>query len=209
MLSTAALLLLLLLCLAGGGECEAVRHPMVFFPGYGSTILQVDVEGQEMFPACPKSGSYSIYFGYDPNQGGFGELCTMQLLKILFDPTTGQFSSVPGVSVSIPNFGQLNCTQDYGTLFHFLELQGFREGVDLFVAGFDWRTAPGVDLTGDHKFIDATKRLVEDAFKASGNSRVYLTGHSNGPPMMQGFLNSQSTIWKEKYIGSSSLILHP
>lgn len=41
----------------------SVRHPVVFFPGFGTSRLRVEVEQQELEPDCPGSGSFHVAFG--------------------------------------------------------------------------------------------------------------------------------------------------
>jgi lysophospholipase-3 len=49
-------------------------------------------------------------------------------------------------------------------------------------------------------FLNRTKRLVEDSYRDSGNQRVHLVGHSNGPLYIQYLLTHTSQRWKDKYI---------
>eukprot|EP00850_Spirogloea_muscicola_P015513 SM000119S25656 [mRNA] locus=s119:212478:214433:- [translate_table: standard] len=73
-------------------------------------------------------------------------------------------------------------------------------GRSMFVACYDWRTVPGVDVTPGHKFLSAARRLVERAYRANGRRRVFLLGHSNGGPMAQALLAAQSRKWREQYV---------
>ena len=43
---------------ASSAAAAAARTPVVFFPGYGTTILQVTVDDQTSVKGCPSSGTY-------------------------------------------------------------------------------------------------------------------------------------------------------
>ncbi len=138
------------LLVAVPGAVARARTPVVFFPGYGTTILRVSVGDQTMVRGCPRSGSFED--GFPANVGvTFSQVCRDELRtprwrrgRDLSFPQ--RFSLVPGVSVSIPHYGQLASAPVYAGLYTALESAGYTANRDLVVAGYDFRLTP--DLGG-------------------------------------------------------------
>ena len=58
---------------AGSGQRDLT--PVVLFPAFHFTKLEVTVRNQTAFPACPRSGSFQDWF-LNPHQGtAFSQVC--------------------------------------------------------------------------------------------------------------------------------------
>jgi lecithin-cholesterol acyltransferase len=194
---SAVLALLLLFPVAA--SAATVRTPVVFFPGYGTTILRVTVRDQTSVRGCPSSGSFDD--GIPANVGTtFSQVCRDRLLTPRWRNGAHlsfpqRFSLPPGVKVTIPNYGEPASAPVYGPFYAALEAAGYKAGRDLFVAGYDFRLTP--DLAG---FLPRTERLIEQAWRRNQLHPVRLVGHSNGPLYAQYLLTHVSAQWKHKYI---------
>jgi len=186
--------------LAEGAAVAAVpRTPVVFFPGYGTTVLRVTVNNQSSVKGCPRSGTYGD--GIPANVGTtFSQVCRDELITPRWKrdrrlPFPKRFSLPPGVKVSIPNYGQTTSAPVYDGFYSALEAAGYTAGRNLMVAGYDFRLTP--DLDG---FLGRTKRLIVQTWRRNDKRPVRLVGHSNGPLYAQYLLTHVSARWKRRYI---------
>jgi lysophospholipase-3 len=177
----------------------APRTPIVFFPGYGTTILRVTVHDQTTVKGCPPSGNYED--GIPANVGTtYDQVCRDRLITPRWNPNRRlpfpkRFSLPPGVKVSIPNYGQSSSAPVYNGFYAALEAAGYTAGRNLVVAGYDFRLTP--DLDG---FLARTKRLIVRTWRRNHEHPVRLVGHSNGPLYAQYLLTHVSARWKHTYI---------
>jgi lecithin-cholesterol acyltransferase len=189
--------LLLLFAVAAGAA--AARTPVVFFPGYGTTILRVTVRDQTSVRGCPSSGSFED--GIPANVGKtFSQVCRDRLITPRWRlgahlSFPQRFSLPQGVAVTIPNYGEPASAPVYAPFYRALEAAGYTGGHDLVVAGYDFRLTP--DLAG---FLPRTERLIEQTWRRNQHQPVRLVGHSNGPLYAQYLLTHVSAQWKHKYI---------
>jgi len=192
-------LLGLVLLFPVASSAAAARTPVVFFPGYGTTILRVTVHDQTLVAGCPGSGSFED--GIPANVGTtFSQVCRDRLITPRWrnGPHLSfpqRFSLTPGVKVTIPNYGEPASAPVYGQFYAALEAAGYKAGRDLVVAGYDFRLTP--DLAG---FLPRTERLIEQTWRQNHHQPVRLVGHSNGPLYVQYLLTHVSAQWKRKYI---------
>ena len=174
------------------------RTPVVFFPGYGTTILQVTVRGQHGVAGCAPSGSFQDGIPADVGTT-YDEICRARLLTPSYPGSARiaiarRFRRPAGVRVTIPHYGEPSSAPVYAGLYSALERAGYVPGVDLLVAGYDFYLTP--DLGG---FLPRTERLIEVAAHRAGRP-VRLVGHSNGPLYAQYLLTHVSTAWKRRYV---------
>ena len=194
------LVLLLMLALAPLSASAATgRTPVVFFPGYGATTLRVEVRDQTSVPGCPRSGSFEDGIPADVGTM-FSQVCRDRLLTPRWSNNPHlsfpeRFSLPPGVTVSIPHYGQTSSAPAYGALYTALESAGYRAGRDLVVAGYNFRLTP--DLGG---FRARTEQLIQQTWRRNGHRPVRLVGHSNGPLYIQYLLTHASARWRRTYI---------
>jgi lecithin-cholesterol acyltransferase len=180
--------------------------PVVLFPAFHFTKLQVTVHDQTAFPGCPRSGSFQDWF-LNPHQGTtFSQMCRDELLTLRYDrrsrkPMRLRFSNQRGVSVRILDYGRPASAPFYGPLYSALEAAGYTAGKNIRVAGYDARLTP--DMGG---FLRRTKRLIERTSRANGGRPVQLIGHSNGPLYAQYLLTHTSHAWRHRYIHGFSPI---
>ena len=191
-------LLAVLLALAPAAAGTA-RTPVVFFPGYATTTLRVTVRNQTSVQGCPRSGSFEDGIPADVGTT-FSQVCRDRLITPRWQSNPQlsfpqRFSLPPGVTVSIPHYGQTSSAPVYNGLYTALESAGYVANRSLVVAGYDFRLTP--DLGG---FLPRTKRLVEQTWRRNHHLPVRLVGHSNGPLYAQYLLTHVSAQWKRKYI---------
>jgi lecithin-cholesterol acyltransferase len=193
---------------AGGAAGSADRGltPVVLFPAFHFTKLQVTVRDQTAFPGCPRSGSFQDWF-LNPHPGtAFSQICRDELLTLRYDrrshrPMRLRFSNQRGVSVRILDYGRPASAPFYGPLYGALEAAGYTAGKNIRVAGYDARLTP--DMGG---FLRRTKRLIERTSHANGDRPVQLIGHSNGPLYAQYLLTHTSHAWRHRYVHGFSPI---
>ena len=177
----------------------APRTPVVFFPGYGTTVLRVTVHDQTTVKGCPASGSYED--GIPANVGtNFSQVCRDRLITPRWShnshlPWPNRFSLPPGVKITIPNYGQTSSAPVYNDFYAGLEKAGYTADRNLVVADYNFLLTP--DLGG---FLPRTKRLIVQTWRRNGRRPVRLVGHSNGPLYAQYLLTHVSAAWKHKYI---------
>ena len=210
--SVIALMLLIFSSLAVAAQAPQDRRPadrltpVVLFPGWGATRLEVHVHNQTVAPECPKSGAFEYtIFPANPSTE-FSQMCQDKLLTLVydFDPQmpSGSNGNPPwriseqhGVQVRILDYGKTESTSFYEPLFASLEQAGYRRNVNIRVAGYDFRLTP--DMGG---FMERTTQLIEETYRENGNTPVHLVAHSNGPLYAQYLLTHTSQQWKDKYI---------
>jgi lysophospholipase-3 len=173
--------------------------PIVLFPAWHFTRLQVTVKNQHTDPACPSSGTFEDLVLFDPGPT-FSQVCRDELLTLRYDakshkPMRLRFHEQPGVTVRIADYGRTESAPAYEDMYKALEAAGYTRNVNIRVAGYDARLTP--DMAG---FLRRSKRLIEQTYRANGNRPVHVVGHSNGPIYIQYLLTHTSAKWKAKYI---------
>lgn len=173
--------------------------PIVLFPAWHFTRLQVTVKNQRTDATCPRSGTFEDLVFLDPGPA-FSQVCRDELLTLRYDgkahkPMRLRFSEQPGVTVSIADYGRTESAPFYEDLYQALEAAGYTRNLDIRVAGYDARLTP--DMAG---FLSRSKRLIEETYRQNGNRPVHVVGHSNGPIYIQYLLTHTSAAWKAKYI---------
>ena len=181
------------------GRAQPGRTPIVIFPAFHFTKLQVRVRNQRTDAACPGSGVFEDWFLND-QPSAFSPVCQDELLTLRYDesshePMPLRFSAQPGVSVSILDYGSTVSAPFYEPLYMTLEAAGYVRDRDVRIAGYDSRLTP--DIGG---FLPRTIKLIEQMSRANGNRPVHLVGHSNGPLYAQYLLTHTSQRWRDRYI---------
>ena len=173
------------------------RAPVVLFPAFHFTKLQVNVSNQTAAPECPASGSFQDWFTNDTSSP-FNQVCQDKLLTMRYSgsgPMANRFSEQQGVNVSIIDYGKTTSAPFYETLYQKLESEGYTRNKDIKVAGYDSRLTPDM-----RNFVGKTKQLIEQTYSANGNQPVELVAHSNGPLYAQYLLTHVDSNWKKKFI---------
>jgi lecithin-cholesterol acyltransferase len=189
------------LALAGAaGGATPHRTPVVLFPAFHFTKLEVTVRNQVAAPTCPRFGTFEDWFLNDTPSTTFSQICRDELLTLRYDanphkPMPQRFSNQRGVSVEIRDYGKTASAPFYEPMYEALAAAGYTRDVDIRVAGYDARLTP--DMGG---FLQRTKKLIEDTYRDNGDTPVHLVGHSNGPPYAQYLLTHTTRAWRAKYI---------
>lgn len=201
-LGCATLVVVALVCalfLPSTAHAARNRTPVVMFPAYFFTTLEVTVHQQAVAPGCPRSGSFRVFFLND-EPTDFSLVCQQKLLTLRYQdkpakPMPLRFTNQRGVDVKIANYGRTESAPFYEPMYEALESAGYVRNEDIRVAGYDSRLTPDMD-----NFVNRTRRLIEDTYRDNGSTPVHLVGHSNGPLYIQYLLTHVSQAWKDKYI---------
>ena len=190
----------------GAGRQDACSaHPLtpvILFPGWGATRLEVSVHGQSVAPECASSGVFEHTF-FPPPSVEFSQVCKDKLLTLVHhlargpagDTAPPRVSEQPGVHVGVADYGKTESAPFYAPLFAFLEQAGYQRNVNLKVAGYDFRLTPNMG-----GFMRRTTALIRKTYHDNCNTPVHLVGHSNGPLYAQYLLRHTSRHWRNKYI---------
>jgi lecithin-cholesterol acyltransferase len=181
------------------GRAQPGRTPIVIFPAFHFTKLQVRVRHQHTDSACPANGAFEDWFLND-QPSAFNPVCQDELLTLRYAEGSRKamprrFSDQPGVTVSVLGYGSTASAPFYEPLYATLEAAGYVRDRDIRIAGYDSRLTP--DMGG---FLARTIKLIEQTSRANGNRPVHLVGHSNGPLYAQYLLTHTSPRWKDRYI---------
>lgn len=176
----------------GDGSAARGPAPVVLFPAYNFTTIEVRVKGQTTDPACPSSGVFHMR-AFIEESSAFSPVCQDRLLTLRARPRG--FAEQRGVEVSIPDYGDTSTAPAYEPMYRALEAAGYARDRDIRVAGYDFRLTPDLD-----DFLGRTKRLIERTASANGGRPVHLVGHSNGPIYAQYLLTHVSEAWKARYV---------
>ena len=164
---------------AGAAEAAAPgRTPVVLFPAFHFTKLQVTARNQKVALNCPQSGSFQDWFLNDHPSTTFTQVCQDKLMTLRYDANrksmAERFSNQLGVSVDILGYGTTQSAPFYEGMYRALEAAGYVRNQDIRVAGYDARLTPDI---GD--FVSRTEALIEETYRTNGKRRVHLVGHSN------------------------------
>ena len=176
--------------------------PVVLFPGWATTKLEVEVNGQTAFPECPGTGAFEWMAGTLSNYPGFTQVCVDKLMTLVIDPNRSlgmeeRISNQAGVTVSIGDYGLTESVLPimYELMFTALEEVGYVRNDNIRVAGYDTRLSP--DLDG---FLERTINLIEETYQENGDTPVHFVAYSQGNLYAQYLLTHTSQSWKNKFI---------
>ena len=143
--------------------------PVVLFPAFHFTKLEVTVHNQTAAPGCPRSGSFQDWYQNPHPSNGFSQVCRDELLTLRYGdnpsvPMPKRFSNQRGVTVSFIDYGTTSNAPYYSVLYHTLESAGYTADKNIRVAGYDARLTP--DMGG---FLPRTEALIEATYRANGD----------------------------------------
>jgi lecithin-cholesterol acyltransferase len=95
--------------------------PIVLFPAWHFTRLQVIVKNQRTDSNCPMSGMFEDLVFLDPGPA-FSQVCRDELLTLRYDARSHQpmrlrFSEQPGVTVRIADYGRTESAPFYEDMY--------------------------------------------------------------------------------------------
>lgn len=153
--------------------------------------------------------------------------CLVSHLRLVYNNDTRKTVNSDGVTTRVPGWGNtssvewIDPTQGadgayFVNLANALVRNGYKRGVSLFGAPYDFRKGPskksGVGIVGrfnkiwfkfpdeDAEFRSQLKELVEQVFASNNNTAVTLIVHGAGGPKLLHFLQEQSQEWKDKHV---------
>jgi lysophospholipase-3 len=201
LLSATALITAMLVSASSAAPAHRQRlTPVVLFPAFHFTKLDVIVRNQTAAPHCPRSGTFQDWFSNPHPSKAFSQVCRDELLTLRYnaDPSLAmpqRFSNQQGVTVRIIDYGKTASAPFYRPLYTALEKAGYTADKNIRVAGYDARLTP--DMGG---FLARTVALIQATYRANGDTPVQLVGHSNGPLYAQYLLTHTTRAWRHKYI---------
>ena len=181
-----------------GGSHRARRTPVVVFPAFHFTKLEITVRDQVVAPECPRSGTFEDWFRNDNPSTTFSQVCQDKLMTLRISnrgPKSKRFRDQQGVTVAVKDYGTTESAPFYEPMYEALEAVGYVRDRDIRVAGYDSRLTPDM-----RHFVQQTKQLIVDTYRDNGRQPVHLVGHSNGPLYAQYLLTHTSRKWKHRYI---------
>jgi len=196
------------------GKPDAAKlSPVIILPGLGGSAMQAKLDKAKVPHWWCWSNWDSWFRLWLPIEEILAQDCWFDNLQLLYNPVTNEYSSPPGVTTDVINFGGLSgisymdywfgfpipFTTYYAALISSLEALGYQEGVTLFGAPFDWRL-PADKHKLDEAFFDRLHDLILKAYSNNGNTKVNVITHSLGGPTFLAFLNTKSELWINTYI---------
>src|SRR5712691_12518720 len=129
------------------GGSSAPLTPIVLFPAFHFTKLEVTVRNQTTDPSCPRSGTFEDWFLNDQPGTTFSQVCRDELLTLRYDdnpskPMPERFWNQRGVTVDILDYGTTESAPFYEPMYEALEAAGYVRDVSIRVAGYDARLTP-------------------------------------------------------------------
>lgn len=177
--------------------------PVVFLPGYSGSLLFATVKAQKFVPVeCENVVPVDVPFRVLGNvtlEANYPK-CVQQLMKLEFDPSTGDFFPVEGIEISTGNDYE-GIAPVYWPFSKTLTSWGYQNLKNSFGQPYDYRYLGSKSLA-NIGFTSALKQVVEKAFNWNKQTKVILIGHSNGGPTLYYFLSSMTIEWKEKYLAA-------
>ena len=109
-------------------EQDDALTPIVLFPAWHFTRLEVAVNNQHVDPNCPSSGTFEDLVNFDPGPT-FSQVCRDELLTLRYDadshkPMSRRFSEQRGVKVRIADYGLTASAPAYEPMYQALEAAG-------------------------------------------------------------------------------------
>uniref|UniRef100_A0A1I8IMT1 Lecithin-cholesterol acyltransferase-like 1 n=1 Tax=Macrostomum lignano TaxID=282301 RepID=A0A1I8IMT1_9PLAT len=194
---------------AAASGAAAFNTPVILVPGDGGNQLWANLNGANNHWYCERNTDKPVMAWLDLINLAYPAVhCLAYKLEMKFDPNTGRSRDNDGVSIVVPGFGEtetvewlsdvkIEQTGYYNKLVdHLVNKLGYRRGVDIVGAPFDFRRAPN-EMS---EYFVQLGALIERSYAANGNKPVVIVGHSLGCKVILHFLHSRSQAWKDKYV---------
>lgn len=195
-----------------------VLHPVVLLPGFSCGQIEARLTDayDSPWPLCGLRKGDGRWFRLWKNSTALQDLpnvaCFADQLRLVYDPTAGDYRNVPGVETRVLSFGSTRgfLSDDpadkeicMGRFVEALERIGYRDGESLFGAPYDLRhapAAPGLPNREFSMFHRSLTALVERASRRSGGKPVILVSHSQGGLLALEFLNRSPLAWRRRLV---------
>lgn len=193
-------------------------NPIVFIPGLGTTDITArwnksssknvkTVNGTEFQESerwsCRQTQDQwtDMWFPGDNSNKRVSQYCWEDNIKVLYNKNNNTVTNPEGVETTIKGFGTTSFQPNsyLNTWLSAVKALGYKEGFNLFGAGYDFRKICSADEMGD--YVNSLKQIIERSVRATGK-RVMLVGHSLGSNIANYFLVNQPKAWKDAYIKS-------
>lgn len=165
--------------------------PIVITSGLTASTLQATWKD---IPLCKDSPTPTVIWPWPNDMTAVDLVCYIKLLKVTFDPSTNTFHDLPGVNISVVDFGGLSGLS-FSMWLGAYEQFGYKEGVNMFGAPFDWRQSS----QGSQQLYTDLQALIERVATTT-KKRVALLAPSYGPQVMLGFLQLMTQQWRDTYL---------
>eukprot|EP01113_Clastostelium_recurvatum_P036181 TRINITY_DN5126_c0_g1_i3.p1 TRINITY_DN5126_c0_g1~~TRINITY_DN5126_c0_g1_i3.p1 ORF type:complete len:438 (+),score=107.58 TRINITY_DN5126_c0_g1_i3:90-1403(+) len=193
--------------------------PILLVPGVAGSQLS----SRNSNPAhwyCHQSDQYSLlWLALQSLLPGPLLQCFTTNMELQYNDQTYTFSNMTGVDVIVnyPNSTlgiefldpQIQfVTVYYGDLVASLLAMGYKRGVNLAGAPYDWRLGP---RSSPQTFANM-KAQVEDLYASNGNQKVWLIGHSMGTRLLHHLLAYPGIVdqaWKDQYVAGFIAVAPP
>ncbi|KAJ0967700.1 hypothetical protein J5N97_024617 [Dioscorea zingiberensis] len=206
---------------------ELLQYPLIIVPGQGGNQLEAKLNKEYYYKPLKQQLEY-CRSGMREDGGKWFRLwmdcsileipptfqCFAEQMQLHYDPHLDDYTNAPGVETRVPFFGsthgfhykdpdRLNQSIYMANLVKHLDQMGYKEGINLFGAPYDFRYG----LAGDghpskvgSQFLQSLRDLVENASKANNNNPVILLTHSLGGLFALQLLHRNSPAWSRKFI---------
>lgn len=192
---------------------SATLGPVVIVPGTGGSQLQAKLNKPSTKHIwCSKTSDWYTIWLSITNLLQPAIYCWCENIKLLWNPSTREYSNNAGVSTRVPGWGSTNSIEfldpsikaGKSAYFHALVTAlvaaGLQRNVTVRGAPYDFRRTPDSAGGYDGQFVSKMKALVEETYGLSGNQTVTLLSHSMGCVCTLYFLNHMAQDWKDMYI---------
>ena len=209
------MLFVLALCsvaLAKSATCAAHKN-ILLEPGLMSSILESYVDVSDNYKpwvdGCERRKAWFRSWMMVKDALPWTNECQMSYLHGVWNKQTNKLEDIPGIKTRVPKFGSTYAvdtlcpvilakrfTQSFHGIIEHYEKMGYKDGVDLMAAPYDWRSN---DLSDE--YYEQTKLLIEEAFKRNGQKTV-IVSHSMGGFVTYKLLDYLGQEFCDKYIDS-------
>lgn len=202
------LLLLLLLAVSATalGDCPQ-RSPVVLVNGIFGSVLEgsADIPGSYPLPSgCSRKFESTRMWISAEEFLPWKYKCFKEFFATTWNGAN--FSDVPGLDIESPRFGETFAIEAldpgwitgelsayFSAIVESLVNLGYKKGVDLVGAAYDWRHLP------DEAWFERTRLLIEKTVSHAGR-RAVVVAHSMGALRMYAMMMRQSLEWRVKHI---------
>jgi len=193
----------------------AANTPVVIIPGTAGNRLQGKLNKEAHSPHfyCEKTSDdwFDLWLSITQLLPGAID-CWCENISLIYDEAADTLRNWPGVETRVPCFGDV-CGIEYldtditvsdsayfADIIKAFEDSGYKRGVDLVSAPYDWRFAAN---SNNGNYINNTIALIEKMYSDNEDTPVMLLTHSMGGLWSAHILRSEvDEEWKAKYLKS-------